>query len=374
MRIPQWPIADQRERDLIDEVLNSKQWGGFHEIVARFEQQFAEFHQCRYGISAVNGTLTLEMALACAGIKPGDEVIVPAISFISTATAVSRVGAIPVFVDIEPYTFNIDPERIRAAITPKTKAVIPVHFGGPLADMDRTMAIAEDHGLIVIEDAAHAQGSEWNRKRAGSFGLISSYSFQNGKVITAGEGGMVLTNSESVAADLRSFGNQGRRPGYTFFHHFDLATNLRLTGLQAAVLTAQLERLPSQIATRTKNAGMLLQLLSDVDGIHWQEIPSSVTANSWYLLLGRVDEKRFGMSRDEFHRLLTEAGIPCTPFYPHTLYENPLYQKIPCRVTPCPNAEAYIRDAFWIPHNVLLGDEELMHDIAGCIRSVIVRR
>jgi len=111
MRIPRWPIADQRERELIEEVLGSRQWGGFHEFVPRFEQQFAEFHQCRYGISAVNGTLTLEMALSCAGIKPGDEVIVPSISFISTATAVSRVGAIPVFVDIEPYTFNIDPAR-----------------------------------------------------------------------------------------------------------------------------------------------------------------------------------------------------------------------------------------------------------------------
>lgn len=374
MRIPQWPIADQRERELIEEVLRSKQWGGFHEFVPRFEQQFADFHQCRYGISAVNGTLTLEMALSCAGVKPGDEVIVPAISFISTATAVSRVGAIPVFVDIEPYTFNIDPERIEDAITPLTKAIIPVHFGGPLADMDRIMAIAHQHGLIVIEDAAHAHGSEWNGQRAGSFGLISSYSFQNGKVMTAGEGGMVLTNNEAIAADLRSWANQGRRPGYTFFHHFTLATNLRLTGLQAAVLIAQLERLPSQIATRTKNAELLLKLLKEVDGIHWQEVPRQVNVNSWYLLLGRVDEKRLGMSRTEFHQMLTGAGVPCTPFYPHTLYENPLYKESPCRITPCPNAEAYIHDAFWIPHNVLLGDEELMHDIAGCIRSVIVGR
>ncbi|HUQ91728.1 MAG TPA: aminotransferase class I/II-fold pyridoxal phosphate-dependent enzyme [Bryobacteraceae bacterium] len=374
MRIPQWPISDQRERQLVDEVLSSPQWGGYHEFVTRFERQFAEFQHCRHGVSAVNGSVTLEMLLAGCGVKPGDEVIVPAISFVSTATAVTRIGAIPVFVDIEPYSFNIDPERIAAAITAKTKAIIPVHFGGPLADMDRIPEIAGEHDLVVLEDAAHAHGSGWKGRRAGSLGRASSFSFQNGKVMTSGEGGIMLTDDEALAADLRSFANCGRRPGATFFHHYVAGTNFRLSGLHAAVLLAQLERLPGQVARRAANAAVLLRELEEVEGIRWQQIDPRVTANSWYLLLGRIDEKRFGMSRDEFHRMLTEAGIPCTPFYPHTLYQNPLYQHSPCRVEPCPNAEAAVRDAFWIPHTVLLGGEDLMHEVADVIRRAIVRR
>lgn len=362
MQIPQWPIAGERERELLDEVLRSKLWGGYHPIVAQFEQQFAEFQNCRYGITVANGTLSLEMALLCTGIQPGDEVIIPAISFVSTATAVSRVGAIPVFVDIEPYSFNIDPDCIRAAISPKTKAIMPVHFGGPLADIDAILSTANEHNLIVIEDAAHAHGSEWNHRRAGSFGLCASFSFQNGKVMTSGEGGIVVTNDESLAARLRSLANQGRRPGYTYFHHFTLATNMRLSALQAAVLTAQLERLPQQIATRTRNAQILLNALAEIEEIRWQQIPPQVNANSWYLVLGRIP------TRNQFHQALSEAGIPCSPFYPHTLQQNPVFQTVPCRITPCPNAEACVQDAFWLPHTVLLGDEETTHEIAAQIR------
>lgn len=375
MRIPTWPIAEQRERDLIAQVLASPQWGGFHEIVDSFERQFAQAHQCRYGVSAANGTLTLEMALAAAGIGPGDEVIVPAISFISTATAVSRVGATPVFVDIEPYTFNMDPDRAAEAIGPRTKAIIPVHFGGPLADMDRLMPLARQNRLFVLEDAAHAHGSEWEGGKAGSFGDAASFSFQNGKVMTAGEGGIVITSDEEFAARMRSLANQGRRPGASHFHHFTLGTNMRITALQAAVLVAQLERLPAQIGTRTRNAEFLLRELSGLEGIRWQQVHPKVNRHSWYLLLGRVDAARFGMSRDEFCRMMREAGVPCSPYYPHTLYRNPLYAAGGCRVMPCPNAEATILDAFWIPHNILLGDEELMREVAGVIqqRAILVK-
>ncbi len=337
-------------------------------MVSRFETQFAQAHQCRFGVSAANGTLTLELALAAAGIGAGDEVIVPSISFISTATAVSRVGATPVFVDIEPYSFNIDPRRVEEAVSARTRAIIPVHFGGPLADMDRLMAIAAAHGLMVIEDAAHAHGSEWSGRRAGSFGLAASFSFQNGKVMTAGEGGIVTTNDEEFAARMRSIANQGRRPGASHFHHFTLGTNFRITALQAAVLVAQLERLPQQIATRTRNAALLLREVSGIEGIRWQQIDARVNRNSWYLMLGRVEKEKLGIDRDEFCRAVREAGVPCSPYYPHTLYQNPLYQAIPCRVMPCPNAEATIQDAFWIPHNVLLGDEAFTREVADVLR------
>jgi dTDP-4-amino-4,6-dideoxygalactose transaminase len=370
MRIPAWPVHTEREIELLREVLESAQWGGFHEIVGRLEREFAAFQHCAYGISAVNGTVTLETALAVLGIGPGDEVIVPAISFISTATAVSRAGALPVFVDIQPFTFNMDPERAAAAITPRTKAILAVHFGGPLADVDRLMALASERNLVLLEDAAHAHGSEWNGKRAGSFGLAGSFSFQNSKVMTSGEGGMLTTNDAGFAGRAHSFSNQGRRPGQGFFFHYSLATNYRLTALQAAVLFAQLERLPEQIRLRDRNEGLLRSELAGIEGLHFQDVPKQASTHSHYLLLGRIDAAKLGKTRDEFHGAMLAAGIPCTPFYPHPLYGNPLYRQGGCRVEPCPVAEACVRDAFWFPHRVLMGDEETTREIAAAIRNV----
>ncbi|MCU0245323.1 MAG: DegT/DnrJ/EryC1/StrS family aminotransferase, partial [Bryobacter sp.] len=189
MQLPPWPVAGDRELELLREVLSSPQWGGFHPIVPRFEKMFAEYQHCAHAISAVNGTVTLEMGLQASGIGDGAEVIVPCISFVATATAVSRMRAVPVFVDIEPYSFNIDPAQIERAISPRTKAILAVHFGGPMANMDAILDIGRRHGIPVFEDAAHAHGSEWNGRRAGSLGAWASFSFQNGKVLTAGEGG-----------------------------------------------------------------------------------------------------------------------------------------------------------------------------------------
>ena len=225
-------------------------------MVARFEKEFAAFQHARFGLGAMNGTVTLEMALEALGIGEGDEVIVPAISFISTATAVSRVRAKPVFVDIETDTFNIDPHRVREAIGPKTRAIIPVHFGGPMADMDSIMQIAAEHGIPVVEDAAHAAGSEWNGRRAGSFGAFGSFSFQNGKVMTAGEGGILLSNDEALIDRAREILDIGRRKGEGWFFHYTLGTNYRITALQCAVLIAQLERLPEQNCRRMRNVAL----------------------------------------------------------------------------------------------------------------------
>ena len=186
-------------------------------MVARFEREFAAFQGCAHGLAAMNGTVTLEIALAAPGIGEGDEVIVPAISFAATAIAVSRVRATPVFVDIEPETYNIDPERVREGIGPKTRAIIPVHFGGPMADMDSLRHIAGERGIPLIEDAAHAHGSEWNGTRAGGIGVMSSFSFQNGKAMTAGEGGILLSNDEKLLDRAREILDIGRRKGEGWF-------------------------------------------------------------------------------------------------------------------------------------------------------------
>jgi dTDP-4-amino-4,6-dideoxygalactose transaminase len=362
-----WPVSGLRERELLDEVLSSDRWGGYHPFVARFEQEFAAFQQCRFGLSACNGTVTIEMALEAMGIGEGDEVIVPAISFISTATAVSRVRATPVFVDIEPDTFNIDAERIREAFTSKTRAIIAVHFGGPMADMDAITAVASAHGLPIIEDAAHAHGSEWNGTRAGSIGAISSFSFQNGKCMTAGEGGILLSNDEALIDRAREILDQGRRKGEGWFFHYTLGTNYRITAWQSAVLIAQLERLPEQNQRRARNVAIVRENLADVAGLHFQRVPDAARVHTNYLLLGWVDG-----DRTAFHKKLTGAGFPCTPFYPHTLYENPLYRdRTNCRVMPCPNSEARIKDAFWIPHRALLGSESDTESLVNAIRNAL---
>jgi dTDP-4-amino-4,6-dideoxygalactose transaminase len=367
MQIPNWPISDEREIELLREVLASGRWGGHSDFVKKFEREFAAFVDCAQGVSAMNGTVTLEMALCAAGVAPGDEVIVPAISFVSTAMAVSRIGATPVFVDIEPLSFNMDPERAAAAITPRTKAIIAVHFGAAIADMDRLTPLAAEHSLALIEDAAHAHGSEWNGRRAGGLGLTGSFSFQNSKVMTAGEGGILTSNDAGFAERAWSIMDQGRKPGGGWFHHYELGSNYRITGLQAAVLLAQLERLPQQIAHRAHNAALLRAELADVSELQWQAIPNQQNVSSWYLLLGRTP------ARDEFHRALTAQGVPCTPFYPHPLYGNPLYQRGNCRVEPCPVAEACIRDAFWLPHRALLGDEETTREVAAAIRHACAK-
>ena len=194
-------------------VLESPQWGGFHPFVAEFEQSFAAYQHARYGIGAMNGSVTLELALEVLGVEPGDEVIVPAISFITTATAVSRAGATPSIVDIEADSYNIDPDRVREAVTSKTKAVIPVHFGGVICNMQALLEVCRERDLVLLEDAAHAHGAEYDGKRAGSFGVAGSFSFQNGKVLTAGEGGMLVTSDAHFAERARSIANCGRASG-----------------------------------------------------------------------------------------------------------------------------------------------------------------
>jgi dTDP-4-amino-4,6-dideoxygalactose transaminase len=367
MQIPPWPRADEREVELLRMVLDSPQWGGFHPFVAEFEQSFAAYQHARHGIGAMNGSVTLELALEVLGIGPGDEVIVPAISFITTATAVSRAGATPVFVDIEADSYNIDPGRVREAITAKTKAVIPVHFGGVICDMQALLEICRERDLALLEDAAHAHGAEFDGKRAGSFGLAGSFSFQNGKVLTAGEGGMLVTSDDNFAERARSIANCGRMPGRSFYEHHELGTNFRLSAMHAAILLAQFERLPEQIRHRAANLSIFNDLVADVKEIVWQRQRPEQTQNPHYLVTGRVDRG----ARNEFCRRLASAGVPITPFYPHTLYQNPVYQGEKCRVMPCPIAETRTHDSFWLSQRAFLAPEETIQEIAGAVRAAV---
>ena len=366
---PTWPTAGAREEELLLAVIRSRQWGGYNKFVGEFEKLFAEMHDCQHAVTCVNGDTAIEMALYAAGIGPGDEVIVPAHSFIATSSAVSRMGAIPVFVDIDRDTYNISPGRILEAAGERTKAVIVVHFGGIMADMDRVQQVAAQMDLVVIEDAAHAHGAEWHGKRAGSIGLVGTFSFQNTKVMTAGEGGVITTNENDIAARARSYGNCGRREGAGWFDHFILAANYRMTGFQAAVLTAQLEKLPEQVRLRQQNAGLLMKSVR-TPGIRFQRAPSGANVQSFYIVTGAIDETEFGVGRDEFVEAMKTEGIPCSPFYAKPLYKNPMYDNLAHRAEPCPVAEEVCGHSFWLPLATLMGGEEDVLDIMRAIEKI----
>lgn len=369
---PVWPISGPREEDLLRQVLLSGQWGGFHEFVGQFEGLFAGLHDARYGVAVANCSIGLELALEAAGIGSGDEVIVPAHSFIATATAVSRVGATPVFVDIDRNSFNIDLQAMEKAITDQTKAVIPVHFGGLVCDAEELERLQRLYHFRIIEDAAHAHGAEWNGARAGGIGVAGVFSFQNSKAMTAGEGGILVSSDDDLTARARSIANGGRRSGGGWFEHFELGTNLRLTGFQAAVLLAQLERLPEQIRVRRENAQIVRDGFARFPGMHLQELPEAATVHTNYLLPGWIDPVEFGVDRDDFVAALEAEGVPIRPFYPHPLYKNPVFKNkdIKSRISKCPVAEMASRDSFWLPQRVLMGTAEDAHDIVRAVEKI----
>lgn len=364
---PQWPTLGAGDLERVREVLETPSWGG-GEVVEAFEEIFAQYHDASFGIAVTSGTMALELALHALGIGPGDEVIVPAHSFVATALAVSRVGATPVFVDIEADTYNIDPVRVAEAISDRTTAIIPVHFGGVMADLDRLSDLAADWGLSVIEDAAHAHGAEWFGSRAGGLGTCGTFSFQNSKAMTAGEGGILVTSDEALAARGRSVANAGRLPGRGWFEHFEVGTNLRMTAIQAVLLGCQLGRLQDEIRLREANFDCFLKGLAGVDGIELQRAPRGATVQTRYIVPGRVDEKLFGASRDEFVAAVQAEGVPLRPFYPHPLYANPVFRQVPHRTLPCKTAERACRDSFWLPLRLLMGTAE---DAADAARAIV---
>ncbi len=367
---PAWPALGPGDLERVREVLASSDWGGGGEVVEAFEELFAQYHDSSFGIAVSSGSMALELALHALGIGPGDEVIVPAHSFVATALAVSRVGAAPVFVDIEADTYNMDPIRVAEAVSDETRALIPVHFGGVVADMDRLTDVAADRGLSVIEDAAHAHGAEWFGTRAGGLGACSVFSFQNSKAMAAGEGGILIASDETLAARARSIANAGRLPGRGWFEHFEVGTNLRMTSVQAVLLSGQLGRLQDQIRLRAANFSRFKEALADVDGLELQQAPEGATVQTRYIVPGRVNESSFGLGRDDFVRAIQAEGIPVRPFYPHPLYANPVFRQLPHRADPCPVAEQATRDSFWLPLRLFMGTAEDAEDAARAIAKV----
>jgi dTDP-4-amino-4,6-dideoxygalactose transaminase len=383
---PVWPYYDSNEDRALKEVLESRVWWrtpGTRTL--EFEKSFAKFHGARHGIAVTNGTAALEVTVAALGIGAGDEVIVPNFTFVATASAVLFATALPVLVDVDPETYCIDPDLVEDAITSRTKAIIAVHMGGHPADLDRLKKIASRKRLALIEDSAHAHASEWRGQRVGTFGVAGTFSFQASKLMTAGEGGMIISNHDKFEVQARSVHDCGRMPGEWFYSHFIYGSNYRLSEWQGAILQVQLGRLDQQTKRRHHNARLLDRLLRAIPGITPQKLDERCTRNGQYAYIFHINKKEFaGLSTERFIEALMAEGIPHQASYPplHQLdmFRNGEYRK---RLSgkQAKDKHKFLKQKFpvtqkaawetvWLPQPVLLGDEEDMHEIAAAIAKI----
>ena len=383
---PDWPQFDEKEKRALQEVLESRIWWRTPGTkTLEFEKAFAEFHGAKHGIAVTNGTAALEVTMAALGVGPGDEVIVPDFTFVATASAVLYTGAMPVMVDVSPETHCINPKLAEAAVTSRTKAIIAVHMGGNPADLDALRAIAERKGLALVEDSAHAHATEWKGQRIGSHGIAGTFSFQASKLMTAGEGGIIVSNNDEFERKARSVHDCGRMPGEWFYSHFINGSNYRLSEWQGAVLTAQLSRLDEQTQRRHRNARLLDELLSKIPGITPQKVDPRCTRNGHYAYIFHADRKEFaGATVDKLISAMNAEGIPNQASYPpvHALdvFQNGEYrrrlcgsqatEKHPFLQAQYPNTHRAAFESIWIPQPALLGDEEDMHEISAAWQKI----
>ncbi len=384
---PVWPVWGDEEIANLIEVVNSGKWGSLHgKKTAEFERRFAEYQHAKHGICVNSGTTALRLACTAADIDVGDEVLVPAYTFIATASAVVEAGAVPIFVDIDLNTFNIDVSKAEAALTPRTKGIMPVHFAGRPADMDAVISFAERHQLIVIEDAAQAWGAEWKGRRVGAIGTAGCFSFQSSKNINAGEGGIIVTNDDLVAKMARSHANCGRSEDGLWYEHFYFGGNSRITEFQSAVLLAQFERYDELKAIRQQNSRFLDEALQDIEGIKALSSDERITSHASHLYIFRYQKEYFaGKSKASFIEAMRKEGIPVSPGYSLPLYRQPVFlnkafgprgRKVNLPVdydkVVCPETEkACYEEAIWLTQNVLLGTREDMETIVEAIEKIL---
>ena len=384
---PSWPIFGEEEEQRLVATLRSGNWGKIQgDQVHEFEHRFAEYHQAKHGLGVVNGTVGLRIALIAAGIEAGDEVIVPPFTFVATASAVIEANATPVFVDVELETSNIDPRAIEAAITPRTRAIIPVHLGGLPCDMDAIMDIARRHDLTVIEDACHAHGASYKGRRVGSLGHMAVFSFQSSKNLNSGEGGIILTNNDDLAGRCWSIHNCGRMPGRAWYEHFTIGGNYRLGEFQGAVLGAQWDRFEEQAETRELNGKHLDERLSPLAGILPQVRTADCTRHGYHLFSFRVDPEVLGISREVFLEALKAEGIEGMAGYPLPLYREPVFEnhafgpytgcraanpQLDYRQTTCPNCELLSStQGVWLEQRYMLATPQDMDDVVRAVEKI----
>ena len=387
---PAWPVHDEREVEAVAAVVRSGNWGGYPypgPQTAQFIEQFLALQNGNYGVAMMNGTVTMEVALRAAGIGWGDEVIVPAYTFQATAAAPMAAGAIPVIVDIDPETYCIDPKAIEAAITEHTRAIIPVHLGAQMADMDAIMDIAKRHNLIVIEDCAHAHGAKWRGQGAGSIGAFGSFSMQSSKIMTAGEGGLLICKTQEHAYLAAGIINCGRPqdPEGTLL---TMGANYRMGELQSALLNVAIERFPAQAAEREEMANYLEEALSEIPGVRMLRRDPRHTTRSFYRYIFAIEPESFGGATNKVVCAALDAeGIPCWEGY-EAMHHYELFQPQISRL-PVPSAfperfqfdqmhlpeaeRACEREAVWLEENIFRAGPGGVDDAVAAVRKIQAR-
>jgi dTDP-4-amino-4,6-dideoxygalactose transaminase len=387
---PSWPVIDQtEERAMLDTLRSGRWYRGSGKAVARFEQAYAQLTGAKTCLATANGTSALYASLNAMGIEPGDEVIVPPYTFIATVNAVLRQYALPVFVDTDPETFQMDARKLEAAITPRTRAIMPVHLGGNVCELDAILAIAARHNVPVLEDACQAHLAEWRGRKVGTFGQAGCFSFQASKNLNSGEGGAILTNDEELRERCYTFHNNGSgsRPMGRSFAYNSTGCNLRMTEFQAALLMAQMTRIEAQARTRTGNASYLTSMLKEIPGIAPERMYEGCTRNAYHLYMFRYDPERFaGLPRAVFLKALAAEGIPASggysPLNTQPFVNQALRSRGYQRIYPageiaawevrnrCPANDRLCEEAVWFVQTMLLAPRESMERIAAAIGKI----
>ena len=396
---PKWPLWDEKEEQGLLEVLKSGVWSYNGPKESEFNKAFAKFIGTEYALSVANGTVSLQLALEACDIGWGDEVIVPGLTWQATAAAALDVNAVPVLVDVNEENWCIDPAEVEKAISPRTKAIIPVHLYGSFADMDAIMEIAKKHNLRVIEDSAHKQGGEWNGKKAGSIGDIGSFSFQLSKLMTAGEGGALTTSNPQLYEKLDALRNCGRRPVNEQFAdkgtgiygdegNLIQSGNYRITDFQAALLIEALKRLPEQNRIRDENAKYINSLLAELPGIKPMRVDKRETMGAYYNFSFRYNKDEFkGLDVVKFREALgKELGCPvessyeplnaCALYTPHTkpwrhkLNEEHWKEIDPVRFNLPVCHRIYEEESVCFHHSILMGTKTDMDLIIKAIEKI----
>jgi len=378
---PSWPPVTTPLKEALLSTLESGVWGVGSHVIRDFEKAFAQYQGARYCISTSSGTAALWVTLKAAGVAAGDEVIIPPYTFIATATAVLMANAVPVFVDVDPDTFNLDPTLIEAAITERTRVIMPVHMGGNPAHMDQILKIARKHDLQVIEDAAQAHGAEWNHQRVGALGLGGIFSFQSSKNMAAGEGGAIVSNDETFIDNCFSYYNCGRVREGAWYEHRVAGGNFRLNAFAASILLAQLDTISETMALRDTNRLHLDEALDQIEGLTPLKTYPQATRSANHIYLLKYDASAFhGLSREVFFKAMQAEGIYTyagyRPLYKESLFtdeigeypwlESEYYNQLQLPVT-----ERLCNDeAVWLKQTYLLGNEQDTQDIIDAFDKV----
>ena len=385
-----WPQYKPSDVERIVKVVESRNWGGFpvpSKHAGEFAERFAELHGAKYGLCLANGTVALYAAALALDLKFGDEVIMPAYTWDGTAIAVLQAGGVPVFADVDPDTYCLDPKAVRAAITSRTRAIMPVHLAMRFADMDALLAIAREHKLVLIEDCAHAHGGQFQGRGAGAGGDAGCFSFQESKLMTSGEGGIVLTSRLDCYEALQSVINCGRPSLTDQFERKMLGANYRMTELQAALLIGQIEMLPEFREKRTHRAEHLGQALAALPHVRPLPPQRGLTRETIYHYVFQYRPTGPAPSRDLFVAALEKEGIPCDGRFYEPVYQSGLFHVTPencpqlvvgretqmdysqCK---CPVSErAAYDESVWLPQFLLIGDDGDVLDVIRAVEKVL---